>query len=160
MPAKHLIIDGNNLLHVWQPRQATQPSDFVAARWGLARELDQLAGVLGAALTLVFDGRRGGNDEAYAKSGIQVVFTPTGRTADTHIENLVRGASQPSDILVVTNDHAERDTVESLGAGAMSCGHFLDLMEDRRQTLRTTVVRGRKRAAKATLGDFFPTKEA
>ena len=60
MDAEWIIVDGNNLLH-HDPAvvSADGAMDFASARWALARRLDQLAGEMGARITLVFDGTRG-----------------------------------------------------------------------------------------------------
>jgi predicted RNA-binding protein with PIN domain len=158
MQTDWLIIDGNNLIH----REAAESrgprtGDFVSARWRLARRLDELAGRLAARVTLVFDGTRGGRDEAFEASSIEVIFCPGHVTADTTIEQLVAGHARPERVLVVTSDRAERVTVEAAGAVTESCGLFLGRLDDLRREIDAGLRMGRRPSDKgATLGDFFP----
>ena len=48
-----------------------------------------LAGRLANRMTIVFDGTRGGKDEASEARGVEVIFSPADKTADTVIEQMV-----------------------------------------------------------------------
>ena len=155
---KWIIVDGNNLVHSDRESLFGDPrTDFAGARWGLARLLDELMGELAERVTLVFDGTIGGKDEAFQNADLQVVFSPADMTADSVIERLVSRASNPGDILVVSSDRGERQTVGVAGAQTMSCQNFIPLLKDCRQNLRRSLGRHAKQKAPGpSLGDFFP----
>jgi uncharacterized protein len=157
MQTDWLLIDGNNLIHREAAERGAPIGDFKAARWRLARRLDELAGRLAARVTLVFDGTRGGRDDAFETASLEVLYCPAHVTADTVIEQLARTSRHPERVLVVTSDRAERDTVEAAGAGTESCGHFLDRLADARRELDLTLGARHARGRGASLGDFFPS---
>ncbi len=155
MTPSRLIVDGNNLLHVWRNR-ADLARNFDGARWALARLLDQLAGVIGAEIVLVFDGTVGGRDEGLSRTGIEVLYASTDTSADTVIERQVRDAPRPQDLLVVSSDLGVQRSCSAAGAEVMSCPQFLVWVDDRAKTLHNQVHNQSARKRGPTLGDFFP----
>lgn len=155
MNSRRLIVDGNNLLHAWRTHKGGNASDFETSRWVLARLLDKLADRLGASLMLVYDSTIGGREEALNSSSAEVIFTRSGVTADTVIERAVRDAAQPCNVTVITDDRAERLTVESIGADVMSCRAAIEIMEETALTTEGGRVGGH-RFKGGKLGDFFP----
>lgn len=153
MIADWIIIDGNNLLH---HKPASERRNFGAARWALAREIDELAGELAARITLVFDGTLGGRDEALASSAVDVVYSAAGETADLVIERAVEAARGSGRILVVTSDRAEQNTVAGAGAEVMSCSRFLETLSDSQRAIRRTLNPRARPPTGPRLGDFFP----
>jgi len=153
-----IIIDGNNLVH--SDRDCLfgdHAAAFDAARFGLARVLDELVGELAGKITVVFDGTTGGKDEVFQNPELQVVFSPADMTADSVIERMVSKAQDPGGILVVSSDRGERYTVGAAGALTMSCQNFIDLIKECRQTLSRQLVRRAKRPTPGqSLGEFFP----
>ena len=147
-----ILVDGNNLLHVWKDRDALA-RDFATARWTLARTLDQLAGALDATVVVIFDGTIGGRDPGLGKGGAEVIFASRDTTADTVIERRVRDAARPQEVLVVTSDLGVQRTIAAAGAEVMGCEPFLAWAEDRLRTLRTQLKGQRKRGH--TLGDYL-----
>ena len=70
-------------------------------------------------VTLVFDGRAGGQEET-PKDSLAVLYAPADKTADSIIERIVQAHAGRGEIGVVTADHAEITAVESLGAFGFS----------------------------------------
>lgn len=60
-----------------------------------------------------------------APVGLEVVYSKAGQTADQIIERLVELLRPHGEALVVTDDHAERDTVMSLGGSISNCMSFI-----------------------------------
>ena len=57
-----------------------------------------------------------------------MLYSRAGQTADDMIERAAYRLSQLGEVLVITNDFAERDTVNSFGGMAQSCENFLRMM--------------------------------
>jgi predicted RNA-binding protein with PIN domain len=78
-------------------------------------------------ITVVFDGSRprGAPSHAEHHSAVEILFSRAGQTADQIIERVTHRMKAYGEVLVVTDDHAERDTVISLGGCAMSCESFV-----------------------------------
>ena len=126
------------------------------ARQQLIRKLEEVAGALAERITVVFDGIGKGGREGYEASSIEVVFSPSDKTADTLIERLAHEATDPTGILIVTSDRLERETTAATGADTMSCGEFLDRCEQIRSELSRQTGARRTKSSGPRLGDFFP----
>jgi predicted RNA-binding protein with PIN domain len=132
-----ILVDGFSLLY----REAGALSALKAGRRfeacrRLVRRLDRLAGLLADRLTIVFDGQgAGGPSDEALDVAVEVVFSPSGQTADTVIERMARDAERPQDVLVVTSDRMERETVDSSGAASMGCTDFLAWVEREERAL-------------------------
>ena len=61
---------------------------------------------------------------------IEVLFSKKGQTADQIIERVAHLMKPYGEVLAVTNDYAERETVISLGGSACSCENFLEILDD------------------------------
>jgi predicted RNA-binding protein with PIN domain len=120
--ARHLLVDGSNVMHAWPELKALLPRGRDGARSRLSRSLAALHGVEDIRVTLVFDGSgaelsveqpMGGADFAH-------LHTPAGVTADEVIAHLVRRAKKPDRCVVASDDRAVRQSVEALGAATIS----------------------------------------
>lgn len=148
-----IIIDGYSLLHV-----RGLGGDLQAAREQLLRSLSAVQAQLAEQITVVFDGRSSERQLPNRDARVEVLFSRAGQTADAVIEEVVHQAPRPGDILVVTNDRAEQDTVIGAGAQTRSCEAFLDELERiTRQVSGEQQRLGRGAKSKGPrLGDFFP----
>ena len=155
MQVTHLLIDGYSLVHQDPSVADLVPHHLDVARERLTRKLEEVARDFASATTVVFDGRQEAQERQLTSSLLDIVFSPRHLTADTVIERMVEEASHPETILVVTSDHAERDTVSSAGAQTMSCRQFLETCERRRSQHSETSHRISKSKGFA-LGDSFP----
>ncbi len=121
-PDRHLLIDGSNILHAWPELRALLKRDRGAARERLARAAGALHDAEHIRVSVVFDGR--GPELVVEKpSGHEtfvVLYSPSGMTADDIIERLVARSGSPKDCIVATDDRAERQTIEALGAAALT----------------------------------------
>jgi len=145
-----LIIDGYNLMYQDDALEGRR-GDLPTARQRLVRRIEPAASGMASKITVVFDGREGGRDEALGAPNLEVIFSPSNRTADGVIEQMVHDAPKPERILVVTSDWIEQRLVSVFGASVISCREFLLHCE----TLSVMVAR-QKPSKGSTLGDFFP----
>jgi predicted RNA-binding protein with PIN domain len=79
-----------------------------------------------------FDGQSGGLGPRTQKTdpkAVEVLYSKAGQTADDLIERAAYRFRDYGEVLVVTDDHAERDTVQGFGALASSCATFIAQIE-------------------------------
>lgn len=145
-----LIIDGYNLMHQDEALDGRR-DDLQTARQRLVRRIEQSATGMARKITVVFDGREGGRDVALDAPNLEVLFSPSNRTADGLIEQMVHAAENPERILVVTSDWIEQRLVSVFGATVISCREFL-----LRCATPFAAPKKLKPAKGTTLGDFFP----
>jgi len=111
---RHLLIDGSNLLHAWPELKALVARDKDAARAQLVKAaagLQEAEALRGSELVA---------EHPSGRSDFTVLHTPAGATADDVIEQLVANSREPGHCLVATDDRAERQTIEALGASGLS----------------------------------------
>ena len=141
---KWLIIDGYNLIHRTGNYRSGAPAfravgvarDLAGKRRRLIQLLEKTVGILAERITVVFDGRSGGDGHSdggpdeQESSVVEVLFSPRDKTADTVIEQLVFKAGPVGKVMVVTSDRLERETTEAVGAETMACSVFLDQLNE------------------------------
>ena len=154
MRFKWLIIDGYNVLHT-QPHLVTlMRSDMEQARHQLVRQIEAAALSMADHVTLVFDGKERGIDEALSRPRFEVVYASKELSADGLIERLVDKAPTPECICVITSDTLEQRTVSGSGAYTMSAHEFMNQLH--KQSQPTTYSTQMRPAQKPNLGDIFP----
>ena len=116
------MVDGSNIMHAWPELRRLLKRDRDAARSRLSQALSVLHDAERLRVSLVFDGK-GAELSVERPSGhatFSHVYTPSGTTADEVIEKIVGQSRRPGDCLVATDDRAERQTTEALGAAGLS----------------------------------------
>lgn len=127
MALVRILVDGYSLLHSWPELAEGAPRHSETARDALIEMLTAYQDASGTPVTVFFDGR--GNRKLKPKSAgdkaIEVLFSNSGQTADDLIERAAHRFQPYGEVLAVTNDFAERDTVTAFGGLAMSCENFI-----------------------------------
>ena len=131
MAVVRILVDGYSLLHNWQQIAPGKPRHSEVAREELIHRLTQYFDVYGTPVTVVFDGKGPAHDfdAAPKPEEVEVVYTRDGQTADQFIERVAAKMKPYGEVLVVTDDFAERDTVEASGALISSCANFVQSIE-------------------------------
>jgi uncharacterized protein len=126
MALVRILVDGYSLLHGWPELAPNQPRFSAAARDELVQLLTLYADAAGTPVTVVFDGAgpRYSRPQAEELRGVEILYSRRGQTADQIIERVTHRMKPYGEVLVVTDDHAERDTVIALGGLAASCATF------------------------------------
>jgi uncharacterized protein len=126
-----ILVDGYSLLHNWPGVAAGRARHSAAARDELVRVLTRYGDAVRTPITVIFDGggAPAGTPKPESTPDLEVLFSRDGRTADDVIERVVHRIQPHGEVLVVTDDHAERDTVLSLGGMASSCDQFIREIE-------------------------------
>lgn len=132
-----LIVDGYNVIHE-RAHEANRPvGDLESERARLIDELADYSGYRGLTTVLVFDAynRKDFETRETTVSGIHVVFTKFGETADAYIEALVyaimgrhreaRRANRQRRVEVVSSDSAVQQLILGGGATRMSSRELL-----------------------------------
>lgn len=116
-----LIVDGYNIIHAWEElHRLSEELDLEAARDRLLHVLANYGGASHQQVMVIFDAYQTDRltSSVRKQSGVEVVFTPKGMTADTYIEHLVEGLDTRNyPVAVATSDAAEQSMV--LGSGAV-----------------------------------------
>ncbi len=127
-----ILVDGYSLLHSWPAVARGHARHSAFARDELIRILTAYQDASGTPITVFFDGsqpKRGTPNASFSHS-VEVLYSTAGQTADQMIERTANRLTAYGDVLAVTDDHAERETVLSLGGFAASCRNFVDMIEN------------------------------
>ena len=101
-------------------------------RAALVEMLTQYQDACGTPVTVFFDGTGARRTKPKNNSGgaVEVLFSSSGQTADDLIERAAHRFQPYGEVLVVTDDFAERDTVSGFGGSVASCGNFIALIQN------------------------------
>lgn len=131
MALVRILVDGYSLLHSWPELAPGRPRHSAAAREELIHRLTLYRDAVGTPITIVFDG--GGAvpklPKVESSREMEVLYSRAGQTADQVIERAAHRLSAYGEVLAVTDDFAERDTVMAVGGMASSCLSFIQTVE-------------------------------
>ena len=132
MALARILVDGFSLLHNWPELARGEPRHTAAARDELVWVLTQYADACGAPITVIFDGGGAppGTPKARPSGAVEVLYSRAGQTADDLIERLTYRLQPFGEVLVVTDDLAERGTALAFGGSTSSCRSFIQSIED------------------------------
>lgn len=132
MALARILVDGYSLLHNWPELAPDQPRHSARARDELVYVLTRYHDATGEPITVFFDGAGApaGVPENEPTGAIEVLFSRAGQTADQMIERAAHRFQNYGEVLVVTDDNAERDTVTGMGATVASCANFIRMIEN------------------------------
>jgi uncharacterized protein len=131
MALVRILVDGYSLLHNWPELAPGKPRHSAAAREKLVHVLTRYQDADGTPITIFFDGSGAptGAPKAESSRNVEVLFSRDGKTADDMIERAAHRFQPYGEVLAVTDDNAERDTVIALGGHASSCLNFIGMVE-------------------------------
>jgi uncharacterized protein len=132
MALVRILVDGYSLLHNWPQLAPGKPRHSAEARDELIRRLTLYRDVIGTPITIVFDGSqpRVGKREPTPTPELEVLYSHAGKSADDLIERVAARMQPYGEVLAVTDDTAERDTVFFHGGSAQSCFNFIEEVEN------------------------------
>jgi predicted RNA-binding protein with PIN domain len=131
VPVIRILVDGYSLLHSFPELAQGKPRHSAVARAELIAWLTQYADATGVPVTVFFDGAGApqGTPKPISTPEMEILYSGKGETADDLIERVAHRFSKIGEVMVVTDDYAERDTVESSGALASSCLNFISTVQ-------------------------------
>ena len=132
MALVRILVDGYSLLHNWPELAPGRAPHSAAARDALIRRLTLYQDATKTPVTIFFDGASlpAGRPNASDSTVVEVLYSRKGQTADQMIERAVHRFGPYGEVLAVTDDQAERETVISLGGSAASCWNFIQDVEN------------------------------
>jgi predicted RNA-binding protein with PIN domain len=124
MALVRILVDGYSLLHGWPELAAGAARHSARAREELIHVLTCYHDVTGEPVTVFFDGAGAPPNVPKDESSpaVEVLFSRAGQTADQMIERAAHRFQPHGEVLVVTDDHAERGSVAS-------CANFVRMIE-------------------------------
>ena len=147
MPLVRILVDGYSLLHAWPDLARGMPRYSAAARQELIHKLRLYGDSVGTPITVVFDGAGSSASvavEAPSTPMMEIIYSKSGQTADDIIERVTAKLVNYGEVLVVSNDFAERDTVVSVGGNVCSCDYFIRLIDGTLEDLNKQLERHNK----------------
>jgi predicted RNA-binding protein with PIN domain len=131
MSLVRILIDGYSLLHSWPELAPGRPRHSAAARNELIHRLTLYRDAIGTPITIFFDGSGApiGTPSAHSTPEVEVLYSKAGQTADQMIERAAHRFAQYGEVLAVTDDIAERETVSNMGGMSSSCWNFIQTVE-------------------------------
>ncbi len=132
MALVRILVDGYSLLHNWPELAPRKPRFSAAARDELIRRLTLYRDAISTPITIFFDGAGATNHSSDAQSTpeVEILFSRADQTADQMIERTAHYLQPYGEVLVVTDDSAERETVSHLGGAVSSCLNFIQTVEN------------------------------
>ena len=132
MALVRILVDGYSLLHGWPELARGKPRHSAAARDELVSVLTHYQDTSGTPITIFFDGAGSPPNVPKNESTkhVEVLFSKAGQTADEMIERAAYRFKPYGEVMAVTDDYAERDTVIAMGGSATSCDIFISMVED------------------------------
>jgi len=127
MALVRILVDGYSLLHNWPELAPGKPRHSAAARDELIRTLTLYRDAIATPLSIVFDGANApaAAPPPLSTPQLEILYSRAGQTADDIIERVAFRMRDYGEVLVVTDDYVERDTVLSLDGLATSCRNFI-----------------------------------
>jgi len=132
MALVRILVDGYSLLHGWPELAPDGPRHSAAARDELIHVLTRYQDAIGTPITIFFDGSGTvqGPSEFVSKPEVEILYSRAGQTADDMIERAAHRFQPFGEVMAVTDDNAERETVIALGGSASSCFNFIQAIEN------------------------------
>lgn len=124
---KTIFVDGYNVINSWPNLKSMKNISFEGARQQLIDSLHNYSVFEGCKICIVFDAYKvqGSIEKTeHISNNVDVIFTKDGETADGYIEKKVNYLGRKHEIVVVTSDNLEQQTVFQRGAVRMSSLEF------------------------------------
>ena len=138
---RYIFIDGYNIINSWSDLAIGKDETLENSRQRLIEILENYVAMREDKLYLVFDAHlsKGSIEKEEKINNITVVFTKEGETADSYIERKVNLIGRKKEVIVVTNDNLEQQTIFQRGATRMSSIEFNNEVRKSQNSLREEI---------------------
>ena len=133
MSLVRILVDGYSLLHSWPELAPGKARYSAAARDELVRVLTLYRDATYTPISIFFDGsspKINGPSQTASTPEVEILFSRAGQTADQMIERAAHRFQPYGEVMAVTDDGAERETVINLGGSASSCWNFIQMVQN------------------------------
>ena len=141
-----IFIDGYNVINSWPNLKKSKNYSYDIARTELTEMLENYAAFNSCKIYLVFDAHK-------VAGNIITVFTKEGEIADAYIERMVDELGRKVEIVVVTSDRLEQQTIFQRGAVRMSSIEFYNEVLKVQDNIRKKAEKNKLELGKNFLGD-------
>lgn len=150
-----VFVDGYNVINSWPNLKNIKKYSYESARKKLIDVLENYASYNLCKIYIVFDAYKvSGNMEKKDTIGdITIIFTKDGETADAYIERYVNDIGRKMEVVVVTSDGLEQQTVFQRGATRMSSLEFYKEVIEVEEKIRKKTSKNNLSTNKNFLGD-------
>ncbi|WP_066871190.1 NYN domain-containing protein [Clostridium mediterraneense] len=127
---KIVFIDAYNVINSWPNlKNLINDSELETSRKKLIETIENYSSFKNCKSFIVFDAHRVKNSEEKEEfvgknKSVSIVYTKGGETADSYIERRVDELGKKYDVLVVTSDNLEQQTIFQRGANRMPSLEF------------------------------------
>ncbi|AIY79671.1 NYN domain-containing protein [Clostridium botulinum] len=146
---KIIFVDGYNVINSWPDLKIKKNNNFDGARRSLIDTMHNYGVYNDCKVIIVFDAHKVPGSiqklEAVNKN-LSIIFTKDGETADSYIEKEVNLLGRKYEVIVVTSDWLEQQTIFQRGAVRMSSLEFYNEVLDVENSIR-------KRKSKSKVSD-------
>lgn len=131
---EYLVVDGYNIIYAWPHLDNLKKESLEHARDKLIAMLVNYAAHSGEIVYVIFDAHqvKGGVERLEERSGIKIVYTKYGETADSVIEKMVGELTPLGRVYVATSDYNEQKIIFGRGAYRLTPNDLKKRMEQYR----------------------------
>ena len=136
---KIIFVDGYNVINSWPDLKIKKNYSFDGARRSLVDTMHNYGVYNDCKVIIVFDAHKvSGSIEKVetVNKNLSIVFTKDGETADSYIEKEVNLLGRKYEVIVVTSDWLEQQTIFQRGAVRMSSLEFYNDVLDIENSIR------------------------
>lgn len=139
--AEYLIVDGYNIIHAWKSLKSTVSQDLEHARIKLIDMMADYKAFRGVYVIIVFDAHmvKGSTGSKEQISGVEVIYTAEGETADSLIEKIAGEFKDSDRVTVATSDWDQQRIVFGRGAVRLSAKELEADVKASRQEVRSRI---------------------
>ncbi len=136
---KIIFVDGYNVINSWPDLKIKKNNNFDGARRSLIDTMHNYGVYNDCKVIIVFDAHKvlGSIEKVEAvNKNLSIIFTKDGETADSYIEKEVNLLGRKYEVIVVTSDWLEQQTIFQRGAVRMSSLEFYNEVLDVENSIR------------------------
>ena len=138
---RNVFVDGYNVINSWPELRTIVEYSLETARQKLIDILQNYAVYKGYKVFIVFDGhlKKGNLENKEVYSGVVVIYTKEGETADSYIEKSVNDIGRKTEVCVVTSDFLEQQLAFQRGAIRASSAEFYFEVKGVEERIKTNI---------------------
>ena len=136
---RNVFVDGYNVINSWPGLRDIVGYSLEAARKKLIDILQNYAVYKGYKVFIIFDAhmKKGSLENKEVYSGVVVIYTKEGETADSYIEKTINDIGRKTEVCIVTSDFLEQQLAFQRGAIRTSSAEFYFEVKKTQELIKT-----------------------